>query len=83
MATDYTIKTKRLVLAPLTLDDTNNLHELWTHPEVRRYLWDDTIIPLEQTATIIHTSINHFRDEGTDSGVHGCIAKGVSRRCGN
>ncbi len=64
MLIDHTIKTERLLLAPLTLDDANNLHELWTHPGVRRYLWDDIIIPFEQTATIIETSINGFHDKG-------------------
>lgn len=63
MLTDHTIKTDRLLLTPLTLDDANSLHELWTHPDVRRYLWDDIIIPFEQTAAIIETSINRFRDQ--------------------
>ncbi len=58
------IDTARLRLRPLTRNDLSELHCLWTEPEVRKYLWDDKIIPLEQTASIIATSQNYFQTKG-------------------
>jgi ribosomal-protein-alanine N-acetyltransferase len=49
-------------LRPLTAGDAAELHALWTAPGVRRFLWDDEIIPLEQTADAIRTSEALFRD---------------------
>jgi len=39
------IRTQRLVLRPWAREDVDALHALWTAPEVRRYLWDDVVIP--------------------------------------
>jgi len=58
------IDTARLRLRPLTLDDLSELHCLWTKPEVRKFLWDDKIIPVEQTASIIAASQNCFQTKG-------------------
>lgn len=60
----YGIETTRLTLQPLTAAAAAALHELWTHPEVRRYLWDDEVIPPQQTASIIATSSGLFSDKG-------------------
>lgn len=54
------IHTQRLRFCPLTTDDLDRLHQLWIHPQVRRYLWDDEMIPKEQTLSIIHQSIDLF-----------------------
>ena len=40
------IRTNRLLLRPWQMEDAVALHALWTEPEVRRYLWDDAVIPL-------------------------------------
>ncbi|MDN5203154.1 GNAT family N-acetyltransferase [Fulvivirgaceae bacterium BMA10] len=55
--------TKRLRLVPVQHQDLNILHHTWTKPEVRKYLWDDIMIPIEQTDDIISTSINHFEKD--------------------
>jgi ribosomal-protein-alanine N-acetyltransferase len=39
------IETERLVLRPFAPRDAEALHALWTDPAVRRYLFDDEIIP--------------------------------------
>ncbi|MEB3282949.1 MAG: GNAT family N-acetyltransferase [Lyngbya sp.] len=57
------IHTKRQRFRPLTTNDLDPLHQLWIHPQVRRYLWDDQIIPKEQTLSIIHQSLDLFETE--------------------
>lgn len=39
------IETDRLLLRPLAPADAEAMHALWTDPAVRRYLFDDEIIP--------------------------------------
>jgi ribosomal-protein-alanine N-acetyltransferase len=58
------LSTPRCELRPITAVDAQRLHEVWTSPGVRRYLWDDEIIPLEQTRAAIETSQQLFRDHG-------------------
>ena len=60
----YEIESARLILRPLTAAAVDVLHRLWTHPDVRRFLWDDEVIPHEQTAAIVETSAGMFRDNG-------------------
>lgn len=58
------IETARLRLRPLTLDDLDDLHRLWTEPGVRQYLWDGEVIPRERTKSIIETSLASFENHG-------------------
>jgi len=58
------LRTARLVLRPLTAADVEDLHALWTAPGVRRYLWDDAVIPREQTAAVVTESEHLFADAG-------------------
>ena len=60
------LRTKRLTLRPLAEADTPALHQFWTQPDVRRYLWDNEIISIEQVADIIATSTAFF--DACDSG---------------
>ena len=48
--------TSRCELRPVTPGDAAELQALWTAPRVRRFLWDDEIIPLERTVDAIRTS---------------------------
>ena len=48
--------TPRLRLSPLRVTETEALHELWTAPGVRRFLWDNEIIPPERTADVVRRS---------------------------
>lgn len=48
-----TFATPRLRLRPAESGDVDALHALWTDPEVRRWLWDDTAISLETAAAAL------------------------------
>lgn len=52
-----TLQTPRLMLRPWTLDDIDELHALWTRPDVRRYLWDDEVISRERTEQTVRELI--------------------------
>lgn len=56
--------TPRMTLSPLRAPDTEALHVLWTAPGVRRYLWDDEVIPPEQTADVVRRSYDLFAERG-------------------
>ena len=58
------IETSRLRLRPATVADLDELHRLWIDPGVRRYLWDDEVIPIEQAAAVIETSQTLFEENG-------------------
>jgi ribosomal-protein-alanine N-acetyltransferase len=45
--------------------DVDDLHRLFTQPEVRKYLWDDEIIPRERTASIVERSLGSFGTHGS------------------
>ena len=51
------IRTERLELRPWTHDDVDTLHAFWTEPEVRRYLWDDVVIPRQLAEQLIHSHL--------------------------
>jgi len=55
------IETPRLQLRPLTLDDADDLHRIWTEPGVRKYLWDDELISPELVESTIQRSIDSFK----------------------
>jgi ribosomal-protein-alanine N-acetyltransferase len=52
--------TKRLVLRPFALEDQGALYALFTHPDVRRFLWDDRIIGTETVQAVITASLASF-----------------------
>jgi len=51
------IRTDRLLLRPFQRDDVEALHQLWTAPEVRRYLWDDVVITRETVQQVIESHL--------------------------
>jgi len=59
------LRTTRLRLLPWTEEDVARLHRLWTDPLVRRYLWDDEIIPEQLARDVVEECIA----EGERSGV--------------
>ena len=74
--TDRTIETARHVLRPIHLGELDALHALWTHPEVRRWLFDDTSIsrdgardPVERSEAVAGRGLGHWsvrsREDGT------------------
>jgi ribosomal-protein-alanine N-acetyltransferase len=55
------IETARLVLRPVAPDNQGGLHALFTQPGVRRFLFDDQILPPDAIADIIGKSEDLFR----------------------
>ncbi|HET6472915.1 MAG TPA: GNAT family N-acetyltransferase [Pseudomonadales bacterium] len=51
-------------MRPIDREDVDALHALWTDPDVRRYLWDDRIIPRETVEDIVAQSLATFESEG-------------------
>lgn len=51
---------RSLRLKPITLEDINEVHRLWTDPEVRRFLWDDVIISRTQALAAVRQSLSEF-----------------------
>ncbi len=39
----YVIPTARTSLRPVSMEDVEALHRLWTDPEVRRFFWDEVM----------------------------------------
>ncbi len=57
---DHTLTSKRCRIVPVSLDDIEKLHSLWILPGVRKYLWDDEIIPKVLTEELVEKSIHHL-----------------------
>ena len=58
------IETARLRLRPWTAENVKDLHNLWTEPEVRKYLWDDVVITRERAASEVQRSLECFESSG-------------------
>ena len=58
--TDATLRTQRLTLRPAGPGDVEALHSLWTEPDVRRYLWDDLVIPRSRVAEAVERSTDDW-----------------------
>jgi RimJ/RimL family protein N-acetyltransferase len=58
------IRTQRLRLRPACRADAPALHALWTEPQVRRFLWDDVVIPPERAAQVVEDSVASFAERG-------------------
>jgi [ribosomal protein S5]-alanine N-acetyltransferase len=58
------IQTARLVMRPLALADARRVHDLWTGAEVRRFLWDDEVIPFEKTRELLAKSVRLMTTSG-------------------
>lgn len=49
--------TRRLALAPATLDDLDAVWTLWRQPAVRRYLFDDIPVTRERASEALHRGL--------------------------
>jgi RimJ/RimL family protein N-acetyltransferase len=56
----HELKTKHLRLEPCQLADVLLVHELWTHPHIRHFLFDGQEISLNETRSYIETSLANF-----------------------
>ena len=59
-----TLHSTRLNLRPWAVDDINELHALWTRPEVRRYLWDNVTITRERAEAAVREFMAPQEAEG-------------------
>jgi len=59
-----TLETERLWLRSIEPSDVDALHELWTDPAVREYLWDDVIISRATVEEIVESSEGSFEQLG-------------------
>jgi ribosomal-protein-alanine N-acetyltransferase len=62
--TSTVLTTSRMRMRPIVQEDVDALHALWTDPDVRRYLWDDRIIPRETVEDIVAQSLATFDADG-------------------
>jgi ribosomal-protein-alanine N-acetyltransferase len=62
--TSAVLSTGRMRLRPISSDDVDALHALWNDPDVRRYLWDDRILPRETVQEIVAQSLATFESDG-------------------
>ena len=58
------LATDRLTIRPFEMSDAEALHAFWADAEVRRYLWDGKILPIETVREIIRQSIEDFETHG-------------------
>lgn len=61
---DRRLTSERLSLLPVEKTDVEPLHRLWTVEQVRRFLWDGKVIPLQQTREIVEKSRELFDQYG-------------------
>jgi RimJ/RimL family protein N-acetyltransferase len=59
-----TLATGRLLMRPLLPGDIVPAHALWTDPDVRRYLWDDTAIDAPTAEAVLQASAADFDNRG-------------------
>lgn len=57
------LPTSRLRLFPFAKTDQELLHRTFTDPFVRKFLWDDEIIPEAQAKAILGKNENHFQND--------------------
>lgn len=58
------LSSRRLFLKPLRPDDLPALHDHWSEPEVRRYLWDGRAVSSENVREAIDRSARLFERHG-------------------
>lgn len=63
MNQEQVIFTPRMKLSSVKKIEVDELHQIWIQPEVRKYLWDDLIIPKTQTEEIVNQSLSAFRNQ--------------------
>jgi RimJ/RimL family protein N-acetyltransferase len=62
MTTLRDLRTRRSMLRPLAAHDADQLHRLWTSAGVRRFLWDDEVIPIARTHASIEQNLRMFAE---------------------
>ncbi|HMQ00265.1 MAG TPA: GNAT family N-acetyltransferase [Cyclobacteriaceae bacterium] len=57
------LHTQRLLLIPFDMHDLALLHQTFTEPSVRKYLWDDEIISKAQVKEILERNAKYFETQ--------------------
>lgn len=60
----YSLHTDRLNLRPCEMNDLDALYQLWTEPDVRKFLFDDRQISDKEARSFIETSLTSFAQYG-------------------
>lgn len=60
----HALVTARLRLRPVAPDDLEALHALWCEPAVRRFLFDDRRVTLEEARGLLEASARNFAERG-------------------
>ena len=58
------LTTQRLDLRSIKVEDLQLAHDLWTNAEVRRFLFDDREILLDEARALIEASLKNFEEHG-------------------
>jgi RimJ/RimL family protein N-acetyltransferase len=58
------LATEALDLRPCAVEDFEELYRLWTHPDVRRFLFDERVLTPEEAMRFVERSDASFREEG-------------------
>ena len=58
------LTTTRLDLRPVQTEDVELVHELWTNSDVRHFLFDDRVIPLDEARSLVEQSVRSFQERG-------------------
>ncbi len=56
----HVILTARTSLRPAPMEDVGTLHRFWTNPEVRRFFWEDEVIPYERAGAAVREAVEGF-----------------------
>ena len=56
--------TQRLELRPVQIGDVEVAHELWTDRDVRHFLFDERVIPLDEARSFVEQSLRTFEECG-------------------
>ena len=58
------LSTTRLDLRPVQIGDVEVVHALWTNSDVRHFLFDERMIPLDEARSIVEQSLLSFQERG-------------------
>ncbi len=58
------METSRLRLQPLTPENLDAIHRIWTEPGVRKHLWDGKEIPRERAEKVLVRNARSFEESG-------------------
>lgn len=60
----YLLRTEHLSLRSCQISDLDAVHQLWNEADVRRFLFDDRKISVEEAKSFIETSVVSFASHG-------------------